>query len=88
MKLKSTLAAVAAALSLTAGFAPAPAVAVAVDDPIIYAGTTYWYWDEAHTQLAGYQIVECSGVRHGPYPGPGEMYAWITEHEVFVPQAC
>ncbi len=86
MKLKSTLAAVAAALSLTAGFAPAPAVAI--DDPIIYAGTTYWYWDEAHTQLAGYQIVECSGVRHGPYPGPGEMYAWITEHEVFVPQAC
>jgi hypothetical protein len=84
VKLGSAVAAMAAALCLSAGVAPA----VAVSDPIIYAGTTYWYWDEAHTQLAGYQIVECNGVRHGPYPGPGEPYAWITEHEVFVPLNC
>lgn len=84
MKLRSAVAALAAALCLSsAGLAPALA-----DDPIIYAGTTSWYWDEGHTQLAGYRIVECNGVVHGPYPGPGQQYAWITEHEVFVPLNC
>ena len=83
MKLTTAVAAMAAAFALSAGLAPA-----AASDPIIYAGTTSWYWDEAHTQLAGYQIVECNGVRHGPYPGPGQPYAWITEYEVFVPQTC
>lgn len=83
MKLRSAVAAMAAALALSAGLAPA-----AASDPIIYAGTTSWYWDEGHTQLAGYQIVECDGTRHGPYPGPGQSYAWITEHEVFDPLNC
>ena len=40
-------------------------------------GVTYWYSDEAMTNLIGYSIVECDGTRHGPYGSFGPYELWV-----------